>query len=234
MGEKTVLLVDDDPGVRASLSTTLRLVDIRTREADSGEQALQMIRENPPDLVVLDIRMPPGMDGFETFRELRGFSRTPVIFLSEDYSLENQMTGIEMGAWDYVGKGEFEPAILSRKIDNLLESTAEDRRTAGEADNLHVGRLRYNASGRFFEWDAERFEPTETETRILEALMRHPGQVFSRDQLQDVIGPGVFVQPKTIDSHVKGLRKRFKRLGIQKGTIIKTRPGFGYQLGACQ
>lgn len=234
MGEKTVLLVDDDPGVRASLSTTLRLVDIRTREADSGEQALEMIRENPPDLVVLDIRMPDGMDGFETFRRLRGFSKTPVIFLSALDSIENQMMGIEMGAWDYVSKDQFQPALLSRKIDNLLESARADRSRAGTQDDLLVGRLRYNAAGRYFEWDAQRFEPTETQTRILEALMRRPAKVFTREELQDVIGPGVFIQPKTIDSHVKGLRKRFKLLGIQKGTIIKTRPGFGYQLGACQ
>ena len=133
MGKKTVLLVDDDPGVRRSLGTTLSLVDIRTREAESGEEALRIVREDPPDLVVLDVRMPPGMDGFETFRRLRGFSKTPVIFLSALDSIENQMTGIEMGAWDYVSKDQFQPALLSRKIDNLLESARADRSRAADA-----------------------------------------------------------------------------------------------------
>lgn len=234
MSGKTVLLVDDDPGVRLSLTTTLRLVDIHAIEAASGEDCLRIVRENPPDLVVLDVRMPPGMDGFETFRELRSFSKTPVIFLSAHDSIENQMLGIEMGAWDYVSKEDFQPALLSRKIGNLLENSASTPGGTATDGDIEIGRLRYDAAGRHFVWDEQRIEPTNTETRILAALMRRPSKVFERDELQNVIGPDVYIEPKTIDSHIKGLRRRFRELEIPKGTIIRTRPGIGYQLGPCR
>ncbi|MFP6662849.1 MAG: response regulator transcription factor [Deltaproteobacteria bacterium] len=230
MAGKSVLIVDDDAEIRASLARALRADGIEPREAASGEEALAMFAADPADLVILDIRMPPGMDGLEVCRRLRATSEVPLIFLSEVDGNDDQVMGIELGAWDYVSKEDFSPILLRAKIRNFLQlrKAPQGQPAAGRGD------LEFDEMARTFRWRGNLLQLTATQTGLLEALARWPNKVWSRSALNDAVHPDVTIQPKTIDSHIAGIRKILRALDVPRGTVILTRPGIGYQLGHCK
>ncbi|MEE3330925.1 MAG: response regulator transcription factor [Myxococcota bacterium] len=234
---KKVLIIDDEPQIRASIAQALRMDGIRPLEAESGEEGLAMIAAEPPDFVVLDIDMPPGIDGFETCRRIRAGQAgadVPLLFLSRLDGTEEQLMGHELGAYDYVSKEQFSSLVLRAKLRNFLR-LAEP---SGKVEKLRHGRLAFDGEAQAFSWDEKGLDLTTSQLLLLRALLRHPAKVFSRDELIDAVHPkehgAVVTTEKTIDSHVAGIRRALKRLGVERGTVIRSRAGLGYELGECR
>jgi DNA-binding response OmpR family regulator len=222
-----ILVVEDDPRISDVLEYALKNDGHPVRLVNRGREAIELCRANPPALVVLDIGL-PDIDGFEVCRLLRTFSDTPVIFLTSRSDEINRVVGLEIGGDDYVVK-PFSTRELLARIKAVLRrgSAASVRAAAGEPP---VGILRHGK----IEIDPVKFQVlcngaavilTRQEFRLLELLVRHPGRVFTRDQLLDQAwGDGGLVTDRTIDVHIKTLRKKFTDYDF-----IETVRGIGYR-----
>src|SRR6185503_5243160 len=227
-----IALVDDDRNILTSLSVTLQSEGFITRLYSDGEAALKALVENPPDLAVLDIKMPK-MDGMELLRRLREKSDFPVIFLtSKDEELDEAL-GLAMGADDYIAK-PFSQRLLLARIRAVLRRTELRARAPGsdegpEAAEIARGRLIMDPARHRVSWDGKDVTLTVTEFLILEALAQRPGVVKSRNQLMDVAyQDDIYVDDRTIDSHIKRLRRKFRSVdGDFKA--IETLYGVGYR-----
>jgi len=228
----TIALVDDDRNILTSLSVALQSEGFITRLYSDGEAALKALTENPPDLAVLDIKM-PRMDGMELLRRLRERCDFPVIFLtSKDEELDEAL-GLAMGADDYIAK-PFSQRLLLARIRAVLRRTEMRARpveqTGGPAAAEIVrGRLRMDPARHRVAWDGREVTLTVTEFMILEALAQRPGVVKSRNQLMDVAyQDDIYVDDRTIDSHIKRMRRKFREVdGDFKA--IETLYGVGYR-----
>ncbi|HCK79879.1 MAG TPA: response regulator [Candidatus Competibacter sp.] len=227
----TILVVDDDPHIRDVICFALKKDGFATVEAEDGEQALKRFQETRPDLVVLDIVMPE-LDGTEVCKALRRTSAVPIIFLSSRDDEVDRILGLELGGDDYVTK-PFSPRELAARARAILRRGKNEGRETATADSsrLEHGRLRLDADRYAAFWQGQEVALTLTEFSILRTLMRHPGKVFNRDQLMD----GGYqdyrvVSDRTIDSHVRRVRAKFKALGAEP---IETLHGIGYRLGPC-
>ncbi len=227
----TILVVDDDPHIRDVICFALKKDGFTTVEAEDGEQALKRFQETRPDLVVLDIVMPE-LDGTEVCKALRRTSAVPIIFLSSRDDEVDRILGLELGGDDYVTK-PFSPRELAARARAILRRGKSEGRETAEADTsrLEHGRLRLDADRYAAFWQGQEVVLTLTEFSILRTLLAHPGKVFNRDQLMD----GGYqdyrvVSDRTIDSHVRRVRAKFKSLGADP---IETLHGIGYRLGPC-
>jgi two-component system response regulator ChvI len=228
----TIALVDDDRNILTSLSVTLQSEGFVTRLYSDGEAALKALIENPPDLAVLDIKM-PRMDGMELLRRLREKSDFPVIFLtSKDEELDEAL-GLAMGADDYIAK-PFSQRLLLARIRAVLRRTEMRARPATEAvepeqAEIARGRLVMDPARHRVKWDGRDVTLTVTEFMILEALAQRPGVVKSRNQLMDVAyQDDIYVDDRTIDSHIKRMRRKF-RATDDSFNSIETLYGVGYR-----
>jgi len=227
-----IALVDDDRNILASLSVALQSEGFVTRLYSDGEAALKALTENPPDLALLDIKM-PRMDGMELLRRLREKSDFPVIFLtSKDEELDEAL-GLAMGADDYVAK-PFSQRLLIARIRAVLRRTEArarppDAAGAEPAAQIVRGRLGMDPARHRVSWDGRDVTLTVTEFMILEALAQRPGVVKSRNQLMDVAyHDDIYVDDRTIDSHIKRMRRKFRSIdGDFKA--IETLYGVGYR-----
>jgi two-component system, OmpR family, response regulator ChvI len=231
----TIALVDDDRNILTSVSIALQAEGFVTRVYSDGETALKALVDNPPDLAVLDVKM-PRMDGMELLRRLREKSALPVIFLtSKDEELDEAL-GLAMGADDYIAK-PFSQRLLIARIRAILRRTearaapAGAEASEGEEPMLERGRLSMDPARHRVSWDGKDVTLTVTEFMILEALAQRPGVVKSRNQLMDVAyQDDIYVDDRTIDSHIKRLRRKFRALDPAfKG--IETLYGVGYRFG---
>jgi two-component system OmpR family response regulator len=229
--EKTVLLVDDDPNILQVAGFAVAKAGFRVLTAKNGQQALEQIRSEAPCLVVLDIVMPE-KDGIEVCRELRRESAVPVIFLTSMDDEIDRVVGLELGADDYLTK-PFSPRELVARIRAVLRRTetspsVSNSRTPGAQLNYGGVRLDTDCFRAF--WQDREVTLTATEFGIMKALLSYPGKVFSRDQLMDRMGEsGVIVSDRTIDSHIRHIRDKFRAVG---GAPIETVHGVGYKI-AC-
>jgi two-component system response regulator ChvI len=231
----TIALVDDDRNILTSVSIALQAEGFATRVYSDGETALKAIVDNPPDLAVLDVKM-PRMDGMELLRRLREKSDLPVIFLtSKDEELDEAL-GLAMGADDYIAK-PFSQRLLIARIRALLRRTelrmgaAEAESEAAEPARIVRGRLGMDPARHRVAWDGLEVTLTVTEFMILEALAQRPGVVKSRNQLMDVAyQDDIYVDDRTIDSHIKRLRRKFRAVDPQF-RAIETLYGVGYRFG---
>jgi two-component system response regulator ChvI len=229
----SIALVDDDRNILTSVSIALQAEGFAVRIYSDGETALKAFAENAPDLVVLDIKM-PRMDGMEVLRRLREKSQIPVIFLtSKDEELDEAL-GLAMGADDYIAK-PFSLRLLVARIRAILRRT--DARALPEpeeetpAEMIVRGRLEMDPARHKVRWGGEEVVLTVTEFMILEALAQRPGFVKSRDQLMDAAyQDDVYVDDRTIDSHIKRLRRKFRQVDPQF-KAIETLYGVGYRFG---
>ncbi|MCC6136128.1 MAG: response regulator [Candidatus Contendobacter sp.] len=227
----TILVVDDDPHIREVISFALQKAGFATLEAENGAQALTRFQEAGPDLVVLDIVMPE-LDGTEVCKALRRISTVPIVFLSSRDDEVDRILGLELGGDDYVTK-PFSPRELTARVRAILrrgKGEAPDAVPAGE-QHIEHGRLRLNLDRYAAFWQDQEVVLTLTEFGILRTLLGHPGKVFNRDQLMD----GSYqdyrvVSDRTIDSHVRRVRAKFKAVGADP---IETLHGIGYRLGIC-
>ena len=233
-GQRVIALVDDDRNILTTLSIALQAEGYATRVYSDGEAALAALRSNPPDLAVFDIKM-PRMDGLELLRKLRESSSLPVIFLTSKDQEADEEVGLSMGADDYIAK-PFSQRLLLARIRAILRRAAplEDHHepaTApvdGENGNIVRGRLSMDPARHQVTWDGQPVSLTVTEFLILEALAQRPGVIKSRNQLMDAAYPDeVYVDDRTVDSHIKRMRRKFRQVDDQFGAI-ETLYGAGY------
>jgi two-component system OmpR family response regulator len=228
---RTVLLVDDDPHIRQVLAFAFAKAGMQVVEATDGVEALARAAECAPDLVVLDINM-PAMDGLEVCRRLRAEGEVPILFLSSRDDEFDRVLGIELGADDYVVK-PFSPREVVARSNAILRRTG--RQSAPEtpaAAHVTHGLLSLDNDAWEARWGSQEVALTVTEFSLLKALAAAPGRIFTRDNLIDHLrGPGFAVTDRTIDSHIRNLRKKFLQVGGDD--LIETRTGVGYRLGPC-
>ncbi|MFD1036536.1 response regulator transcription factor [Sphingomonas hankookensis] len=229
----TIALVDDDRNILTSVSIALQTEGFVTRVYSDGEVALKAFAENPPDLAVLDIKM-PRMDGLELLRRLREKSRLPVIFLTSKDDELDEALGLAMGADDYIAK-PFSQRLLIARIRAILRRAEPAQ--AGEAGGgeagpqvvLERGRLAMDPARHKVTWNGENVVLTVTEFLILETLASRPGIVKTRNQLMDAAyQDDIYVDDRTIDSHIKRLRRKFRQVD-KEFDAIETLYGAGYR-----
>jgi two-component system response regulator ChvI len=231
---QVIALVDDDRNILTSVSIALQAEGFVTRVYSDGAAALKAFADNPPDLGVFDIKM-PGMDGMELLRRLREFSAMPVIFLTSKDDELDEALGLAMGADDYIAK-PFSQRLLIARIRAILrrleltrgEATANGREEE-EPQLLERGRLVMDPARHRVLWGEKDVSLTVTEFLILEALAQRPGVVKNRNQLLDVAyNDDVYVDDRTIDSHIKRIRRKFR--SVDSGfDAIETLYGVGYR-----
>jgi two-component system response regulator ChvI len=228
----TIALVDDDRNILTSLSLALQSEGFVTRVYSDSEAALKALSENPPELAVLDIKM-PRMDGMELLRRLREKSAVPVIFLTSKDDELDEALGLAMGADDYIAK-PFSQRLLIARIRAVLRRTElRDAPPGGEDEAppqlIARGRLTLDPARHRVSWAGRDVTLTVTEFMILEALAQRPGVVKSRNQLMDVAyQDDIYVDDRTIDSHIKRMRRKF-RAADDEFAAIETLYGIGYR-----
>ncbi|MEI9850004.1 MAG: response regulator transcription factor [Sphingomonas sp.] len=228
----TIALVDDDRNILTSVSIALQAEGFLTRVYSDGESALKALIDNPPDLAVLDIKM-PRMDGLELLRRLREKSAIPVIFLTSKDDELDEALGLAMGADDYIAK-PFSQRLLIARIRAILRRTEPSQPTAeGEvteaAQPLVRGRLSMDPARHRVTWDGTNVTLTVTEFLILETLAQRPGIVKTRNQLMDAAyQDDIYVDDRTIDSHIKRVRRKFRQVDSEFDAI-ETLYGAGYR-----
>ncbi|WP_166039244.1 response regulator transcription factor [Sphingosinicella sp. YJ22] len=228
----TIALVDDDRNILTSLSVALQSEGFVTRLYSDGESALKALSDNPPDLAVLDVKM-PRMDGMELLRRLREKSAIPVIFLTSKDDELDEALGLAMGADDYIAK-PFSQRLLIARIRAVLRRTEMRAQPEGsgaeaEASEIERGRLSMDPARHRVRWDGKEVALTVTEFLILEALAQRPGVVKNRNQLMDVAyQDDIYVDDRTIDSHIKRMRRKF-RVVDSEFKAIETLYGIGYR-----
>ena len=230
--EMTILIVDDDPHIREAIAYELKLSGFESRQARDGEEALESIQASAPAVVILDIML-PGMSGLDVCRRIREQSDVPIIFLSSRDEETDKVVGLELGGDDYVTK-PFSPKELVARVRAILRRPRQEAapRTQGEKKRFEHGRLVLDEKLFSTVWDGGEVELTAIEFRLLTALMRHPGWVVTRDELMNAArGPSVTISDRTIDSHIRNVRRKLAAAGGQQ--VIETRPGVGYKLGDC-
>ena len=226
---KSIALVDDDRNILASVSIALEAEGYDVRTFSNGDEALRGLTSKPADLAVLDIKM-PRMDGMELLGRLRQDSSMPVIFLTSKDDEIDEVLGLRMGADDYITK-PFSQRLLIERIRAVLRRQAQDLPTDGASDEKVVrrGELVLDPNRHKCTWQGREVALTVTEFLILQALAARPGHVKSRDQLMDAAyGENIYVDDRTIDSHIKRLRKKFKEVS-DDFTHIETLYGIGYR-----
>ena len=210
----TVALVDDDRNILTSLSIALQSEGFVTRLYSDGEAALKALIENPPDIAVCDIKM-PRMDGLELLRRLREKSALPVIFLTSKTDELDEALGLALGADDYIAK-PFSQRLLIARIRAILRRVELSKPQAAEdepvVEPLVRGSLEMDPARHKVTWKGKDVTLTVTEFLILETLAQRPGVVKSRNQLMDAAyQDDVYVDDRTIDSHIKRLRRKFRQ-----------------------
>lgn len=228
----SVALVDDDNNILTSVSIAMQAEGFSTRIYSDGEAALQALLEQPADIGIFDIKM-PRLDGLELLRRLREKSAMPVIFLtSKDEELDEAL-GLAMGADDYITK-PFSQRLLVARTKAILRRTqllaeSVDESGANDPDPITRGKLEMDPARHQVKWDGEAVTLTVTEFLILEALATRPGVVRTRDQLMDTAyHDDVYVDDRTIDSHIKRLRRKFREVDSEF-SAIDTLYGAGYR-----
>lgn len=224
--ELTVLIVEDEPHQAEMLSYNLERAGFAVLIANDGEDGLIQARENTPDLIVLDWML-PGMSGIEVCRQLRGdpaTSTVPILMLTARGEEEDRVRGIETGADDYVVK-PYSPREVVARIRGLLRradpTLASDTLSYGDV-TMDLNQHKVSRAGH-----AVRLGPTEF--RLLKALMKKPGQVHSRERLLDLAwGRDVYVEDRTVDVHIRRLRKALNAGGGED--MIRTVRGEGYAI----
>ena len=231
MKEKsTIVLVDDERNILTSLRLALEAEGYKVRTYNDGVAALEALTEEPADLGIFDIKM-PRMDGMELLRRVRQQSDMPVIFLTSKDEEIDELFGLKMGADDYIAKPFSQRLVIERVRAILRRFQPKDAQSAQSeaARILERGKLKLDPERHTCHWDNRPVTLTVTEFLILQALATRPGVVKTRDALMDAAyDDQVYVDDRTIDSHIKRLRKKFKQAD-DDFDVIETLYGVGYR-----
>jgi two-component system response regulator ChvI len=230
---QVIALVDDDRNILTSVSIALQQEGFVTRVYSDPAAALKAIGDNPPDLGVFDIKM-PNIDGMELLRRVREFTSMPVIFLTSKDDELDEALGLAMGADDYISK-PFSQRLLIARIRAILRRQELERGEASSGSSeaepplIERGRLVMDSARHKVRWDGKDVSLTVTEFLILEALAQRPGIVKNRNQLLDIAySDDVYVDDRTIDSHIKRIRRKFRSVDSDFDSI-ETLYGVGYR-----
>lgn len=233
---KTIALVDDDRNILTSVSMALESEGFTVRTYNDGEEGYKGIMDSMPDLVVLDIKM-PRMDGMEVLGKLREHSAIPVIFLTSKDDEVDEVIGLRMGADDYISKPFSQRLLIERirallrreSLRNELSGKTDEKESSSPADKIVRGDLILDDSRHICTWKGQHVNLTVTEYLLLKSLAQRPGHVKNRDQLIDMAyGENIYVDDRTIDSHIKRIRKKFRDLD-KDFSQIETLYGVGYK-----
>ncbi|MGF7158667.1 two-component system response regulator ChvI [Rhodoligotrophos appendicifer] len=232
MGKKMpiIALVDDDRHILTSVSMALEAEGYQTQTYADGVAALKGLEDNPPDVAIFDIKM-PRMDGMELLRRLRQRTDMPVIFLTSKDDEIDELFGLKMGADDYIRKPFSQRLLIERVRAVLRRSQPREASATGDttAKKIERGALIMDPERHSCTWNGKGVTLTVTEFLILQALAQRPGVVKSRDALMDAAyDDQVYVDDRTIDSHIKRLRKKFK-VTDDDFDAIETLYGVGYR-----
>ena len=227
---RTIALVDDDQNILTSLAFALEAEGFKVRTYKDGAAALDGLGRQPADLAVLDIKM-PRLDGMELLSRLRQKGNLPVIFLTSKDDEIDEMLGLRMGADDYIKK-PFSQRLLIERIravlrrhDTLLSGAAE----GSDKEVMTRGEMVLDSARHMCTWRGQQVDLTVTEFLLVKALAGRPGHVKNRDQLIDAAyGEHIYVEDRTVDSHVKRLRMKFKKVDPDFAQI-ETLYGVGYR-----
>ena len=227
--EKRILVIEDEPSLSMAIRDELEFEGFEASVVEDGKAGFDRIIAESPDLVVLDLML-PGKSGFEICREVRDRGMaTPVIMLTARAQEVDRIRGLELGADDYMVK-PFSLAELVARIRAVLRRTQGASRTEGAPEILEVGELRLDVRKQEAFNRGRRVELTHKEFQLLELLLRHPGEVISRDEfLRRVWGEDIYVTPRTVDTHMASLRKKIEDEADRPRYIQSVR-GAGYKL----
>ncbi len=225
---QTIALVDDDRNILVSVSMALEAEGFKVQTYADGVEALEGISRSPVDLAVLDIKM-PRLDGMELLSRLRRKEDLSVIFLTSKDDEVDEMLGLRMGADDYIKK-PFSQRLLIERIRAVLRRRDIKAASHGDGKNmLRRGNLVLDPDRHLCTWRGKAINLTVTEFLLLQSLAKRPGHVKNRDQLiNQAYGEHIYVDDRTIDSHIKRLRRKFKELDPEFGEI-ETLYGVGYR-----
>jgi two-component system phosphate regulon response regulator PhoB len=230
MLERTVLIVEDEAAIRDMLRMALEISDFRCLEADNIQDAYAIVVDEVPDIVLLDWMLPGG-SGLELLRRMKrndAIRDLPVIMLTAKTTQDNMIQGLEVGADDYLTK-PFAPRELIARIRALL------RRSGGGEINgpLQVADLVLDGESKRIFLGDELLEMVPTEFRLLEFFMSHPERAYSRGQLLDQVwGANVYVEERTVDVHIRRLRKALQSSNQDYSNLIQTVRGTGYRFSS--
>ncbi|MEM6580436.1 MAG: phosphate regulon transcriptional regulator PhoB [Pseudomonadota bacterium] len=230
MKEPTVLVVDDEDAIRDMLRMALEIAEFRCIEAENIHDAFTLVVDERPDIVLLDWMLPGG-SGIEMLRRLKRGETTrdlPVIMLTAKTAEDNVIQGLDVGADDYITK-PFAPRELIARVRALL------RRTAGGQGNerMQVSKLVLDGESRRVLVDEDPIDMGPTEFKLLQFFMAHPERAYTRSQLLDQVwGANVYVEERTIDVHIRRLRKALQAPAGDYSNLIQTVRGTGYRFSS--
>jgi two-component system, OmpR family, response regulator ChvI len=226
----TIALVDDDRNILTSVGMALEAEGYSVQKYNDGAAALQGLQDTPPDMAIFDIKM-PRMDGMELLRRIRQKTDLPVIFLTSKDDEIDELFGLKMGADDFIKK-PFSQRLLVERVKAVLRRAGAKDGSAPPTDAAKVierGKLAMDPDRHSCTWDSKPVTLTVTEFLILQSLAQRPGIVKSRDALMDAAyDDQVYVDDRTIDSHIKRLRKKFNQVD-EAFDGIETLYGVGYR-----
>jgi len=225
MSNLNILVVEDEDAIREMLVMVLEQADLNVTAAASAEEALQSLAENRVDLLVLDWML-PGISGVELARRLKrepGFKDMPIILLTARGEEEDKIRGLEIGADDYVTK-PFSPKELIARIKAVMRRSGK----LSETGQLSVGDLILDAEQHRLTINGKTLDVSPTEFRLMQFFMTHPDKVYSRTHLLDQVwGRSVYIEERTVDVHIRRLRKLLAE--FEREDLIQTVRGFGYR-----
>ncbi len=229
MADKTVLIVDDEPSIREMIAVALEMAGYRYIEAGDARQAHSLVVDERPNLIILDWML-PGTSGIDLARRLKREDSTaeiPIIMLTAKTEEDNRVQGLEVGADDYITK-PFSPREMVARLKAVLRRSTPP----GEDTPVEIGGVHLDPVGHWVTVDGENVNIGPTEYRLLQFFMTHPERVYTREQLLDQVwGAGIYVEERTVDVHIRRLRKV---LGPQHGSLVQTVRGAGYRFSTRQ
>jgi two-component system response regulator VicR len=222
----TILVVDDEPAIVDVLTYNLEKLHYRVLVARDGNEALKKARDGMPDLVILDLML-PGMDGLEVCKNLRKDGDVPIIMLTARDEEVDRVVGLELGADDYVVK-PFSVRELLARVKTVLRRTQP---STSSSNQLSLGKLTLNPTRHEVHWDSTPLILSPLEFEMLHTLMRHEGQVLSREQLLDLVWGYEYVGDlRVVDTAVKRLRSKLRVINPGLADWLVTVRGVGYKL----
>ncbi len=227
MNQSTILVVDDDPAIRDVITYALAREGFEVCEARDGHEAISQWEHVQPALIVLDIGLPE-KDGYSICRSIRAQAQTPIIFVSSRDEELDKLLGLEMGGDDYLTK-PFSPRELVARVKAVLRRLHAPTPKPDTKTRLQFGELILDSHTYEVFWETNPIVLTATEFSMLRSFMEMPRKVFSRNELMaSVYGYDVVVSDRTVDSHIRRLRKKCAAAGCE--ALIRTHHGKGYQL----
>jgi two-component system alkaline phosphatase synthesis response regulator PhoP len=230
MTYQTILVVDDEPHIVEVVCDYLKQAGYRVLTARDGQTALTIARHEHPDLVILDLMLPGGIDGLDVCRSMRqdpSLTDVPIIMLTARIEEMDRLIGLELGADDYVTK-PFSPREVVARVRAVLRRVGRDSPATGV---IQVGELAVDLVNRNVTVGGEPVSLTPTEFDLLAVMARSPGRPFTRAQLMDLVYDVAYAgYDRAIDSHIKNLRRKIEP-DSREPRYILTVYGVGYKIG---